>query len=1015
MDSASILATFPPELRDEVLLTSDESVLASLPPALLAEARTLRENAVAQYRASHQPPPPPGGGVLPDSIAGINPPALGSLLRINEDGLGELPRSITRWFNPGPGGSQRRGAPLERRARDVEGKPMLDDDTLVTLVRLLRMAQPLAKGLVQRLLLNLCAYDASRRSLVRRLLAPLRGAMPGEDLTRLYGCKAEMVYHRGTNADGRGEQQLPPLVSRRTLEVVTFLARNHPLVAELLVVQAVPDSTAAADIKGKGKAAECGHAADEIRALHLLLDLLNADVYTQSETHLESLLQLLQAVLTYEKVDTPSPRAPDGDGDAPEQEGAETAAAEASPAPPATQSGAGASVEGALKPPADESVAKPAEKASAAQEEAKLVIGEVRDEQLTRLACLLGRDGLSSNACTSCTTVLLALVTAAPGHCETVVGALSTEARRQVEEANKGLIATIESKAAHHTAPGPTAAAGPAVLRILKTTVQLAGVSGEPVDEGAKREPRPELLDPLVDALMPLWDTLSETLSVVEATLPASRNIGASSAPLPPGVNDVLPLVEAFFVLCQCVSDSVQPSSPPAALSHVATSPTAAAVATAQSFSGSTEQGAWAAGCWRFAEKHRRVLNALVRHDPSLLEDSLKLLQKAPRLIDFDNKRQHFRGCIKKLNEEREQRGSLRVHVRRNQVLDDSYQQLHRKSPDELRGRLTVQFQGEEGIDAGGLTREWFSILSREIFNPAYCLFTPCDESGQTFQPNPNSHVNPEHLPYFRFVGRLVAKALYDNQMLDAYFTRSFYKHLLRLPITYEDIEAIDPEYYKNLQWMLSNDITGVLDLTFSAETQYFDTCVLEDLKEDGRNTPVTEENKREYVSLICAHRMTNAIKEQVAAFLEGFEELIPNDLLRIFDAGELELLISGLPEIDVDDLQANTEYTGYSAATPVVRMFWEVVRSLDKEDLARLLQFVTGTSKVPLEGFKALQGISGPQRFQIHRAYGGGARLMSAHTCFNQLDLPEYASIEELRERLTLAIREGSTGFGFG
>jgi hypothetical protein len=63
----------------------------------------------------------------------------------------------------------------------------------------------------------------------------------------------------------------------------------------------------------------------------------------------------------------------------------------------------------------------------------------------------------------------------------------------------------------------------------------------------------------------------------------------------------------------------------------------------------------------------------------------------------------------------------------------------------------------------------------------------------------------------------------------------------------------------------------------------------------------------------------------------------------------------------------------------------------------------------------KALQGISGPQRFQIHKAYGGGKRLCSAHTCFNQLDLPEYASREELQERLLFAIREGSEGFGFG
>ena len=88
----------------------------------------------------------------------------------------------------------------------------------------------------------------------------------------------------------------------------------------------------------------------------------------------------------------------------------------------------------------------------------------------------------------------------------------------------------------------------------------------------------------------------------------------------------------------------------------------------------------------------------------------------------------------------------------------------------------------------------------------------------------------------------------------------------------------------------------------------------------------------------------------------------------------------------------------------------------LSEEDKARLLMFVTGTSKVPLDGFAALQGISGPQKFQIHRAYGAeSGRLCSAHTCFNQLDLPEYGTKEELRDRLLFAISEGSEGFGFG
>jgi E3 ubiquitin-protein ligase HUWE1 len=240
---------------------------------------------------------------------------------------------------------------------------------------------------------------------------------------------------------------------------------------------------------------------------------------------------------------------------------------------------------------------------------------------------------------------------------------------------------------------------------------------------------------------------------------------------------------------------------------------------------------------------------------------------------------------------------------------------------------------------------------------------------------------------------------------------------MLGIPLNYEDIEAFDPDYHRNLAYMLEHPLveSGLDHLTMSETSMYFGQEGVVDLVPGGRGVAVTDDNKLEYVNLVTAHRMTTSIKEQIASFTEGFNDIVPHDVVSLLNPSELELLISGTPDIDVDDLRANTEYTGYSPSTPQVRWFWQVVQELKKEDCARLLMFITGTSKVPLDGFKALQGISGPQRFQIHKAYGGGRRLCSAHTCFNQLDLPEYASKEELQERLLFAIREGSEGFGFG
>jgi E3 ubiquitin-protein ligase HUWE1 len=146
---------------------------------------------------------------------------------------------------------------------------------------------------------------------------------------------------------------------------------------------------------------------------------------------------------------------------------------------------------------------------------------------------------------------------------------------------------------------------------------------------------------------------------------------------------------------------------------------------------------------------------------------------------------------------------------------------------------------------------------------------------------------------------------------------------------------------------------------------------------------------------------------------ITGFHDIIPADIISIFTEQELELLISGLPDIDVDDWKNNTEYSGYTASSPQIVWFWRMVRSFDKEQRAKLLQFVTGTSKVPLNGFKELEGMNGFSRFSIHRDYTSD-RLPSAHTCFNQLDLPEYESYEKLRDTLLLAITDGSGEFGF-
>lgn len=415
-----------------------------------------------------------------------------------------------------------------------------------------------------------------------------------------------------------------------------------------------------------------------------------------------------------------------------------------------------------------------------------------------------------------------------------------------------------------------------------------------------------------------------------------------------------------------------------------------------------------------FTEKHSRAFNCLIKQTPSLLSSSfIGIVRLAPNCLTFAVKRQYFR---QKLKEYRQgpRPDTVRINVRREHVFLDSYHQLRLRSGEEMKGRLAVSFTGEEGIDAGGLTREWFSILAKEMFNPNYGLFRREGRKQEFNHPNPLSGINPDHLNFFKFIGRVIGKAVYDGQHIDAYFCRSFYKHMLCRKITPADAESVDPQFYENLTSINNCRLEDLgLELFFSTEIDEFGKVKVIDLIPDGRNIHVTDENKHKYIELLCRHKVTNGIKDQLDAFMSGFQELISPELISIFDDKELELLISGIPTIDLSDLRENVEYVNYTKESEQIVWLWEFLEGLDQNNVAAFLQFVTGTSRVPIGGFKHLMGMRGPQRISIHRTYGS-ERLPSAHTCFNQLDLPAYSSRETLHQKMMQAILEGKEGFGF-
>jgi len=169
----------------------------------------------------------------------------------------------------------------------------------------------------------------------------------------------------------------------------------------------------------------------------------------------------------------------------------------------------------------------------------------------------------------------------------------------------------------------------------------------------------------------------------------------------------------------------------------------------------------------------------------------------------------------------------------------------------------------------------------------------------------------------------------------------------------------------------------------------------------------LTNDSKKEYVELVLAYYL-NSTKKQMEALRQGFLEIFSQEFLDDLEPHELELMLFGQQEIDVKDLQENTDYeNGFSVQTPTVKMFWEVLEKFSQDQLRNFLAFTTGSPKVPLGGFAHLFGSNGPQKFTLNCKSISG--LPNAHACFNRLDLCVYSDVEKLKKDLFLAISETS------
>ncbi|KAK0674563.1 hypothetical protein QBC41DRAFT_2733 [Cercophora samala] len=1017
MDAASILLTFPPALRQQVLLEQGEDIMDQLPPDLAAEARALAQQSSQQYR----------GGPPANARAVAGRQVLAQTAAVND------------------------GKPQRRTIVQ-----MLDKAGVATLLRLMFITQ---HGSIRNYLFDVfscvCENRQNRLEVISTLLQILQdGSTDMDAVERSFG----QLSLRAKQAKEKDATKTPQSLKRTFTNISTH---NHHLtnnseVSPLLIVQQCLDllqdlatknahipslfltehetvaSTLKRSLSRKGKGKDVNSKAQKY-AINCLLALLDRNLVMESSAVMQLLADLLNKV-TYplqalerrrkEAEAEAKKKEEEAKKKAEEKAKGETAESAAEPAnaeavSPADVQAPPAAAATAAVPSGDQAPQGAVQKDAQDKEAKEIKPEEKKVRQLTPpyipdhnlklvVNIFVARECSSKTFQNTISTIknLSNIPGAKKVFGEELVRQARVLSENIVSDLNDLLPYILKAESGTEIQGvalakfSPGASEQNKLLRVLTALDHLFDSKGKgKKEDGAseaedsKEGTKEDLLGSLYwnPTFGTMWDKLSACLSAIR-----QRENMLNVATI------LLPLIESLMVVCKNTTLGDAPSVQHKELLLSSPPP----------------ENRIAGLFFSFTEEHRRILNELVRHNPKLMSGTFSLLVKNPKVLEFDNKRNYFNRSVHSKTgsqQTRPQYNPLQLSVRREHVFHDSFKSLYFKTGDEMKfGKLNIRFHGEEGVDAGGVTREWFQVLARQMFDPNYALFIPVSSDRTTFHPNQLSSINEEHLMFFKFIGRIIGKALYEGRLLDCYFSRAVYKRILGKPVSVKDMESFDPNYYKSLVWILENDITDIITETFSVEDDEFGVTKTVDLIPDGRNIAVTEENKSEYVRLIVEHKLLTSVKDQMEHFLKGFHDIIPEELIAIFNEQELELLISGLPDIDVDDWKSNTEYHNYTAASQQIQWFWRAIRSFDKEERAKLLQFVTGTSKVPLNGFKELEGMNGVSRFNIHRDYGNKDRLPSSHTCFNQLDLPEYESYDTLRSQILKAITAGSDYFGF-
>jgi len=346
---------------------------------------------------------------------------------------------------------------------------------------------------------------------------------------------------------------------------------------------------------------------------------------------------------------------------------------------------------------------------------------------------------------------------------------------------------------------------------------------------------------------------------------------------------------------------------------------------------------------------------------------------------------------------------NLMLNIRRDHLIEDTLNELSKPNVN-LQSELKVKFTGEQGVDEGGVRKEFFILLIRQIFDPNYGMFS-YNKKTRLYWFN---HYSFEPKIKYELIGKIFGLAIYNNTILDVKLPIVVYKKLLGIKPNLDDMKECDPELYHTLNYLVNNNDPNLkeeLDTNFTVIDDKFGEKLVIPLKPNGENILIDINNKDEYVNLYIDWYFNESIKEYFNSFEKGFYCVFNSNLSKVLTPDELELIICGTQLLDFNELKKAALYEEYTKDSETIKYFWEILLDFNEEEKKKFLSFVTGCDRAPIDGLGSLQ---------ITISNGGTdiKQLPSAHTCFNNLILPDYKDKEKMKKAILTAINY-SEGFG--